>query len=149
MGGHLDLTLGPHWPTGFPGYTPDSEETMKELVHGQVFVKAGKTYSGKLPLPVAAPSGNTTGNPNVEATARLVAVLVAEANTTSDSDSVVGFNPETVSVVTKNVSKDNRITWTAPKDGNYVIAAIYGRGTGQVQNMYDCKSRKQSTTAWG
>ncbi|KAG7041983.1 alpha-L-rhamnosidase, partial [Colletotrichum scovillei] len=59
---HVDMTLGPHWPTGFPGYTPDSPETMKELVHGLIFVQAGEVFSGALPVPVAAPSGNQTGN---------------------------------------------------------------------------------------
>jgi hypothetical protein len=111
---------------------------MKELVHGQVLVKVGETYKGSIPLPVAAPSGNISAH-IVHATPRLVAVLVAKTNVTSASASVVGFEPDTVSDVTKTVSKTNTITWTAPKDGNYVLVAVYGRGTGQIQNMYDSK----------
>lgn len=136
MGGYLDLTLGPHWPTGFPGYTPDSSETMKELVHGQVFVQSGQTYTGILPLPVAAPSGNETGNPNVVATPNLAAVLIARANSTNDTTSVVAFDPSTVQVITSRAT-NNTISWTAPNDGAYVLVAAYGRGTGQIQNIYD------------
>lgn len=136
LGGHIDLTLGPHWPTGFPGYTPDSPETMKELVHGQVFVQSGQTFAGTLPLPVAAPSGNTTGNPDVVATPKLAAVLVARANSANDTASVVTFDPSTVSDIT-STAVNNTISWTAPSDGDYVLVAAYGRGTGQIQNMYD------------
>ncbi|KAF4466478.1 hypothetical protein FALBO_6661 [Fusarium albosuccineum] len=64
------------------------------------------------PLPVAAPSGNMTGN-IVNATPKLVAVLVAKSNTTSTSASVVGFDPATVALVTNRVSKSS-IKWTAP-----------------------------------
>lgn len=135
-GGHVDFTLGPHWPTGYPGYTPDSPGTSKELVHGQVFVNAGKTYSGPLPLPVAAPSGNETGNPNVTATPFLAAVVIARTSTTNESAAVINFDPSTVKVITSKASKGS-IKWTAPSDGTYVLVAAYGRGTGQVQNVYD------------
>lgn len=135
-GGHVDLTLGPHWPTGYPGYTPDSPGTSKELVHGQIFVEAGKTYSGKLPLPLAAPSGNETGNPNVTATPFLAAIIVAKTSTTNESSAVVTFDPSTVKVITSTASKGS-IKWTAPSDGTYVLVAAYGRGTGQIQNLYD------------
>ncbi|KAJ6024651.1 hypothetical protein N7540_005448 [Penicillium herquei] len=133
LGGHVDMTLGPSWPTGFPGYTPDSLETMKELVHGQLFLDAGQSYSGALSLPLAAPSGNQTGN-IVHATPYLVAVLAARTTTTNDSSSVVDIIPDTVQVL----SASNRtLNWTAPSDGRYVVVAAYNRGTGQVQNMYD------------
>ncbi|KAJ3549816.1 hypothetical protein NM208_g311 [Fusarium decemcellulare] len=147
MGGYVDMTLSPHWPTGFPGYTPDSKETMKELVHGKVFVSSGTTFQGALPLPVAAPSGNMTGN-IVKATPKLVAVLAAKTNTTSTAASVVGFDPASVSVVTSKVSRDS-IKWTAPTDGNYVLVAVYSRGTGQIQNMYDMnKTGPKLTDPW-
>ncbi|KAF9876852.1 secreted protein [Colletotrichum karsti] len=135
LGAHIDLTLGPHWPTGFPGYTPDSPETAKELVHGQVFVQAGDTFSGKLPLPVAAPSGNQTGN-LVEATPYLIALLAARTTTANESASEVNFDPSTLTLITDSV-KNNSITWTAPTNGAYVLVATYARGTGQIQNMYD------------
>ncbi|KAE9580138.1 hypothetical protein CGMCC3_g3845 [Colletotrichum fructicola] len=135
LGVHVDMTLGPHWPTGFPGYTPDSPETMKELVHGQVFVQAGETFSGALPLPVAAPSGNQTGN-LVNATPKLVALLAAKTTTANESAAVVEFDPETVTVITDSVD-NGTLTWTAPSDGAYVVIAAYARGTGQIQNMYD------------
>ncbi|KAI8160285.1 hypothetical protein K4K49_003092 [Colletotrichum sp. SAR 10_70] len=135
LGVHVDMTLGPHWPTGFPGYTPDSPETMKELVHGQVFVQAGETFSGALPLPVAAPSGNETGN-LVNATPKLVALLAAKTTTANESAAVVEFDPETVTVITNSVDNET-LTWTAPSDRAYVVIAAYARGTGQIQNMYD------------
>ncbi|KAJ0332008.1 hypothetical protein COL922a_011591, partial [Colletotrichum nupharicola] len=135
LGLHVDMTLGPHWLTGFPGYTPDSPETMKELVHGQVFVQAGETFSGALPLPVAAPSGNQTGN-LVNATPKLVALLAAKTTTANESAAVVQFDPVTVTVITDSVD-NGTLTWTAPSDGAYVVIAAYARGTGQIQNMYD------------
>ncbi|KAK2731867.1 secreted protein [Colletotrichum kahawae] len=135
LGVHVDMTLGPHWPTGFPGYTPDSPETMKELIHGQVFVQAGETFSSALPLPVAAPSGNQTGN-LVTATSKLVALLAAKTTSTNESASVVEFEPETLTVITDFVD-NGTLTWTAPSDGTYVVVAAYARGTGQIQNMYD------------
>lgn len=137
LGVHVDMTLGPHWPTGFPEYTPDSHETMKELVHGQAFVQAGDTFSGALPLPVAAPSGNQTGN-LVHATPKLVALLAAKTTTANESAAVVEFDPETVTVITDFVD-NGTLTWTAPSDGAYVVVAAYARGTGQIQNMYDGK----------
>ncbi|CAG9996931.1 unnamed protein product [Clonostachys byssicola] len=136
MGSYVDLTLGPHWPTGFPGYTPDSPETMKELVHGQTFIEAGKSYNGSIPLPEAAPSGNSTVN-NVNATLRLVAVLTARTSTTNVSASVVEIDHDSIALFTDRVFDDNKIIWNAPNDGRYVLVAVYGRGTGQVQNMYD------------
>lgn len=149
LGGHVDMTIGPHWPTGFPGYTPDSPSTSKELVHGQVFIQAGATFSGMLPLPLAAPSGNETGNPNVMATPYLATVLVAKTSTTNESASVVDFNPSSVQVITNLVKDNNSITWTAPSDGTYVLVAAYGRGTGQIQNMYDGKvSRMPLSMIW-
>ncbi|VUC32724.1 unnamed protein product [Clonostachys rosea] len=116
MGGYVDLTLGPHWPTGFPGYTPDSPETMKELVHGQVIIEAGKSYNGSLPLPEIAPSGNSTVN-HVNATAKLVAVLTARTSTTNVSASILEIDHDSIALVTDRVSDDKTITWKAPDDG--------------------------------
>jgi hypothetical protein len=126
MGGYVDLTLGPHWPTGFPRYTPDSPETMKELVHGQAFIEAGQSYNGSLPLPKAAPSGNSTVN-NVNATLKLVAVLTARTSTTNVSASVVEINNDSIALVTDRVSDDNKITWNAPNDGSYIRRCVRPR----------------------
>lgn len=141
LGGHIDLTIGPHWPTGFPGYTPDCPETMKELVHGQLIVNSGQTFTGLLPLPKEAPSGNETGN-IVTATPRLVTVVTARTNATDNSSAeVIGFDPKTVSVLSEIIPDEanQTVTWTAPDDGNYILVAAYCRGTGQIQNMYDGK----------
>ncbi|KAL4948111.1 hypothetical protein BDW69DRAFT_203797 [Aspergillus filifer] len=136
---HIDYTLGPHWPTGVPGYTPDSPETAKELVHGQILLQAGVKYSGSLPLPVAKPSGQNTGNPNVTATPELVAVLAAKTSTPNANASVIAFEQSTVTDISRHF-KDGTLTWTVPDDGRYLVVAVYGRGTGQVQNMYDMNS---------
>ncbi|KAL4805214.1 hypothetical protein BDV18DRAFT_153020 [Aspergillus unguis] len=136
LGVYVDITLGPHWPTGVPGFTPDSPETAKELVHGQALVAAGKSYSGPLPLPVADPSGKEEGNPSVNATAKLVAVLAARTNATSANDTTIAFEPSTVVDLISHYHH-NRLSWTAPSDGRYIVVAFYGRGTGQIQNLYD------------
>ncbi|RDW78827.1 uncharacterized protein DSM5745_05679 [Aspergillus mulundensis] len=145
QGVHIDYTLGPHWPTGVPGYTPDSVETAKELVHGQILLQAGTNYSGPLPLPVADPSGQNGGNPNVTATPQLVAVLAARTSTTNINASVVTFEDSTVKDVSQHY-KNEKFTWTAPRDGPYIVVAVYGRGTGQVQNMYDMNSEGPQLT---
>lgn len=136
LGVYVDMTLGPHWPTGVPGFTPDSPETSKELVHGQILLRAGTSYTGSLPLPVALPSGQETGNPSVNATAQLVALLAAKTNATSANETNIAFDPSTVIDLAKHFHQ-KRLSWTAPNDGNYILVAVYGRGTGQIQNLYD------------
>ncbi|PYI36062.1 hypothetical protein BP00DRAFT_308050, partial [Aspergillus indologenus CBS 114.80] len=136
LGVYVDTTLGPHWPTGVPGFTPDSPETSKELVHGKLLLAAGHSYSGSLPLPVAKPSGEETGNPSVNATAKLIAILAARTSAASVNQTVVAFEPSSVMDLTNYYHKD-QLSWTAPKDGTYMLVAVYGRGTGQIQNMYD------------
>ncbi|KAL2825687.1 hypothetical protein BJY01DRAFT_256192 [Aspergillus pseudoustus] len=133
---HIDLTLGPHWPTGVPGYTPDSVETATELVHGQFLLQPGNKYLGSLPVPVADPSGQTSGNPNVTATPQLIAVLAAKTSATSANASTIAIDHSTIMDISKS-HKNGKLTWTAPHDGRYIVVAIYSRGTGQIQNMYD------------
>lgn len=102
-------------------------------------MSAGETYQGDLPLPVAAPSGNTTGNV-LPATpkAYLAAVIAAQTSTTNQNASVVTIDPSTVQVLTDLVAENSTtISWTAPSNGSWVLVAAYGRGTGQIQNMYD------------
>ena len=117
---------------------------MKELVHGQAFVAAGANFSGSLPLPKVAPSGNQTGN-IVTATPKLVAVLVAQTSDTNSTTSVVNFDPSTVQDITNLVQGNNTISWKAPSNGSYVLVAAYGRGTGQIQNMYDGKKKTSAS----
>ncbi|KAL2812327.1 hypothetical protein BJX63DRAFT_421888 [Aspergillus granulosus] len=143
---HMDLTLGPHWPTGVPGYTPDSVETAKELVHGQFLLQAGVRYSGSLPLPLADPSGMNAGNPNVTATPQLVAVLAAKTSATSANVSIIAVEHSTIANISKNYN-NKKLTWTAPRDGQYIVVAVYSRGTGQVQNMYDMNSNGSQLTS--
>ncbi|KAJ0423291.1 hypothetical protein BJY00DRAFT_321945 [Aspergillus carlsbadensis] len=133
---HMDLTVGPHWPTGVPGYTPDSLETAKELVHGQLLLQPGVEYSGLLPLPVADASGQTIGNLIVTVTPQLVAVLAARITVASANASAITFDHSTVMDISKH-HKKGKLTWSAPRDGRYIVVAVYSRGTGQVQNTYD------------
>lgn len=133
---HVDYTIGPQWPTGVPGYTPDSPETEKELVHGVVLVAAGANYSGQLPAPSVKPSGVSTANPYVNATLNLVACLAARTNETTVKQSKLAFNSSSVLDLTSNVTQ-NVIQWQAPSNSAYLLVAIYGRGTGQIQRQFD------------
>ncbi|KAL4797547.1 hypothetical protein BDV19DRAFT_387350 [Aspergillus venezuelensis] len=142
---HIDYTIGPHWPTGVPGYTPDSAATAKELVHGQALVHAGVHYVGPLPLPDAKPSGQNNGNPNVTAAPQLVAVLAARTRTTNVNASVLAFDQPTVTDISRHY-KNGELSWTAPHNGTYIVVAVYGRGTGQVQNMYDMNANGPQLT---
>ena len=128
---------------GCSGYTPDSLETLKELVHGQVLTSNG-SFSGILPVPVSEPGGTTSGDPNVTATLYLVAVLAAKTNAADHSDTVIQFDPSSVADLTYIVV-DGRLEWKTPDEEEYLLVAIYGRGTGQILNMYDSKS---SDTHW-
>ncbi|KAL3459661.1 hypothetical protein BJX64DRAFT_301114 [Aspergillus heterothallicus] len=143
---HMDMTLGPHWPTGVPGYTPDSVETAKELVHGQFLLQPGTKYSGSLPLPLADPSGMNQGNPNVTATPQLIAVLAAKTSATSANTSTIAIDDSTITDISKHY-KNGKLTWTAPRGGRYVVVAVYSRGTGQVQNMYDMNTNGPRLTS--
>lgn len=132
----MDYTIGPQWPTGVPGYTPDSPETSKELVHGALILTPGQTYIGPLPLPTVEPSGVSTANPIVNATAQLIAVLAAQTTATKLSTSTVVFTPSSVVDLT-SLTQNGSISWLVPDSSNHVLVAIYYRGTGQVQSQFD------------
>jgi hypothetical protein len=136
LGLHIDYTVGPQWPTGVPGYTPDSPQTAKELVHGVTILNSGISYSGSLPKPSSTPSGVSTANPTVNSTLNLIAVLAAETTATA-INSVLEFDPSTLVDLTSTVTSGTTLNWTAPSDGNYVIVAVYSRGTGQIQSQFD------------
>jgi hypothetical protein len=105
-------------------------------VHGQLFLAAGQSYSGSLPLPVLAPSGNESSN-IVTSSPVLQAVLVGKVLSNSSSGVVV-VDPSTIQVL-DSAGDNTTVAYEAPTDGEYVLVAAYGRGTGQIQNLYDGK----------
>jgi hypothetical protein len=137
LGLHMDYTVGPQWPTGVPGYTPDSPETAKELCHGVVLLNAGASHSGSLPQPSTKPSGVSTANPTVNTTLNLLAVFAAETTATA-IHTIMAFDPSTLVDLTSTVAGNGTtLNWTAPSNGTYVLVAVYSRGTGQIQSQFD------------
>ncbi|MFI2413655.1 glycosyl hydrolase [Streptomyces sp. NPDC018947] len=120
----VDLTLGPAWPAAVPGITPDSNAAIKELAHGVAVVPGGTAFTGPLPEPVTAPdSAATTRKVRSVQAARVVAGTSPTAFPTRlEKDSVVDLTSR---------AEGERLEWTAPDDGTWLVIACYERGSGQ------------------
>jgi hypothetical protein len=118
----IDVTAGPSWPAAVPTVQPDSPVACKELVHGVVTVAAGETYDAVLPAP--AVKAHVEGTPTT-----LVRVQAVRLVTPSTRESVL----EEASLVdlTDQVAGD-RITWTAPATGSWLLFAFWERSSGQM-----------------
>jgi hypothetical protein len=121
----LDITVGPSWPAGVPTITPDDEAASKEVVHGRTLVAAGGTYDGPLPTPYLAPAPGVTRQ-------ELLAVQALRINAASSPTArTVILDQDSLIDLTDRVTADERLTWTAPADGQWFVIAYRLRGTGQ------------------
>lgn len=141
----VDLTLGPHWPTGIPGVMPDDDAASKELVHGAAVVPAGAVFRGPVPPPLLVkPSGEMpVTNENPPVTPRLIA-LQAMRVVSADGKAVV-LDPGSLVELTAHVV-DGKLEWQAPAGGEWRLLAFWMRGTAQIQNMF-AMNRKASMLA--
>jgi hypothetical protein len=123
----VDLTIGPHWPSVVPSQNPDGPELAKEIVHGQVVVEAGSTYSGAVPEPVLAPKPYITEK----------TLLAVQAFRCPDG---CGAKPavldETTLIDLTGSVGDGALDWTAPDAGEWALIAFWMRGNGQRSAMY-------------
>ncbi|NHC23119.1 alpha-L-rhamnosidase [Nocardioides sp. IC4_145] len=117
----IDITVGPSWPAAVPTITPDDDAACTELVHGRADVAGGATYDAVLPEPVVAPEPAATRRHLVAVQAHRVVAQTA-ALTTVDADSWVDLTDRV---------RDDRLTWTAPEGGTWVLLAMWRRGSAQ------------------
>jgi hypothetical protein len=122
----LDITVGPSWPAAVPTITPQSEAASKELVHGRTLVAPGGTYDGPLPAPYAEAEHGVT-------TQELFAVQALRINAKSSPTArTVILDQDSLIDLTDQVTEDERLTWTAPAEGQWYVIAYRVRGTGQL-----------------
>ncbi|MGX1502023.1 UNVERIFIED_CONTAM: hypothetical protein RKD43_000648 [Streptomyces graminofaciens] len=120
----VDLTIGPAWPAAVPGITPDSTAATKELAHGVTVVTGGMAFTGPLPEPVTAASSGVTAR-------KLRSVQAARVvSGTSPTAFPAQLEKASVTDLAAHVSAD-RLDWTAPDDGTWLVIACYERGSGQ------------------
>jgi len=128
-----DITLGPHWPTGIPGVTPDHPAAAKELVHAEVALRGGQSFSGPLPRNTSQPTGASQHPTPPEVTPMLVSLQAWRV--TGEEGTTAILDPESRIDLTSQV-RDGAIEWTAPADGNWRLLVFWMRGTAQIQNMF-------------
>ncbi|QKW37235.1 alpha-L-rhamnosidase [Actinomadura sp. NAK00032] len=119
----VDLTIGPAWPAAVPTITPDDEAAVQELAYGTVAVAGGGTHDGPLPEPVAAPEDGVTKR-------HLVAVHAVRTDPANATRKETGLDPASFTDLTARAAGE-RITWTAPAGGDWLLFAYWRRGSGQ------------------
>lgn len=134
----VDLTFGQRWPASSNEITPNDEAAAKELVYGTVELGKGESHSGA----VTVNSYVTTSeeeNPIIEN--KLIGVYAAQYTGTETVKIAGGFmqpakeytqytlDESTMQMLTPD--ENGAVAFTAPED-NYVLLAVYQRGTGQL-----------------
>ncbi|GGQ30268.1 hypothetical protein BKA00_002818 [Actinomadura coerulea] len=119
----VDLTIGPAWPAAVPTITPDDEAAVQELAYGTVAVAGGATHDGPVPEPVTAPEGGVTKR-------HLVAVHAVRTAAANSTRKETGLDPASFTDLTAEAAGE-RITWTAPEGGDWLLFAYWRRGSGQ------------------
>ncbi|WP_433472734.1 glycosyl hydrolase [Spirillospora sp. CA-142024] len=119
----VDLTIGPAWPAAVPTITPDDEAAVQELAYGTATVAGGATHDGPVPEPVAAPEAAVTKR-------QLVAVHAVRIDTANATRKETGLAPASFTDLTAKAAGE-RITWTAPAGGDWLLFAYWRRGSGQ------------------
>ncbi|MEU9737456.1 glycosyl hydrolase [Streptomyces sp. NPDC048002] len=132
-GMQVDLTIGPYWPAVAPGVLPDDDAAMKELTYGQAVIDGGTTFDAVLPSPHQQPSGVKDGLPAVTVTNIVHAVHAARISGSSTASPLVLEEP-TVTDITARVNGD-KLTWTAPAGGQWVVIVSYSRGTAMIEKQ--------------
>ncbi|ORY61066.1 hypothetical protein BCR35DRAFT_355226 [Leucosporidium creatinivorum] len=137
---HLDLTIGPLWPSMVPGLHPDDVGAAQELTFGRVLVdKVSRRFAGPLPLPIDPPAGRSPANPTVEPQLHLLYVSALRISAGSlDKDPRATLSVDSRSARSlKSAVVDNKLEWEAPDDTQWAIVATYRRGTAQTKSSYE------------
>ncbi|TDD87807.1 alpha-L-rhamnosidase [Actinomadura darangshiensis] len=119
----VDLTIGPAWPAAVPTITPDDEAAVQELAYGTVAVAGGGTHDGPVPGPVTAAGDGVTKR-------HLVAVHAVKIDTANATRKETGLDPASLTDLTGTAAGE-RITWTVPAGGDWLLFAYWRRGSGQ------------------
>lgn len=118
----VDLTIGPSWPAALPTVTPQSDAAMKELAHGVAVVEGG-SYDATVPEPVVPAEPGVTER-------SLFAVQVARLTDGATAEPPYSLDQQSVRDVTASV-EDERLQFSAPDDGTWLVIATWLRGSGQ------------------
>ncbi|MGW1197510.1 glycosyl hydrolase [Streptomyces sp. NPDC002536] len=133
----VDLTIGPVWPAGVPSLTTDSAAASQELLYGKAVVEGGAVFDGAVPPLIEVDLSGPLHRPRTPGRASLAAVTAARiAPGSAASDRTVLLDPGSLTDLTAHVH-DGRITWTAPRDGTWLLFSLWHRGTGQVVGLTD------------
>ncbi|MFD0535688.1 glycosyl hydrolase [Actinomadura luteofluorescens] len=119
----VDLTIGPAWPAAVPTITPDDEAAVQELAYGTAALAGGATHDGPVPEPVAAPEDGVTKR-------HLVAVHAVRIDAANTTRKETGLDPASFTDLTSKAAGE-RITWTAPEGGDWLLFSYWRRGSGQ------------------
>lgn len=121
-----DMAIGPCWPMGVPGYTPDDIEAAKEIVFGKALVN-GTSYSGPIPEPWQEAAEGVTK----EELFALQGWKLGEA-IDQDQTPLILEKDSLVDLKHLTTGENDNITWTPPDNGTWIILSTKVRGTGQV-----------------
>jgi hypothetical protein len=121
----VDEIYTPGWSAGIQGISPDEPGTAKEITIGSIFLNAGETYKGPVPI-TQLPDGVTK---------RVLQGVVAyrcESNCSGSLLPLPVLDPSSAKNITETVANE-AITYTAPVGtGRYVLVAAWMHGTGQT-----------------
>ncbi|WP_069987409.1 glycosyl hydrolase [Massilioclostridium coli] len=134
----VDMTFGQRWPASSNEITPNDDAAAKELVYGTVELSNGQNYQGSVPVTSKVTTTNEE-NPVIEND--LIGIYAAKYDSTKEVETGGGwmqpatkytqYSLDQSTMVQLTPNENGEIDFTAPDD-NYVVVAIYQRGTGQL-----------------
>jgi len=129
LGMSVSLTSGTHWATAnVPGLNPDSQAALQEVGYSTEFVPAGETRTGAL-KPPAGPGGarSLIGVYSYRVEGEIREVESKDLFRPSTFHMGADLLADSVVDLTDRAA-DERLTWTAPADGDYVLFGFWQQG---------------------
>lgn len=151
-GMQVDLTLSASWPVVSNEITPNDDAAAKELCYGTVKLPAGESFNG-----VIDPVSVTSSFAEIES--KLEGIYAAKLVNEGQAMVIQGmFNSTPVPRVQYTIGKDSfrnitdlaaadgSISYTNDTDDEYILVAVYSRGTGQnIGGAYQYMDRTDVT----
>ncbi|MFC8665254.1 glycosyl hydrolase [Streptomyces sp. NPDC057199] len=123
----VDQIYTPGWSAGTQTVTPDGSGSAKEITFGRQWLEPGETFTGAVPTS-ALPAGVSER--------KLQGVLAYRCigHCAASGDAAPVLDPDRVVDLTRRVA-GGKVSWTAPRDGRYVIVGAWMAGTGQTVGL--------------